>query len=150
MSLQTEFDAIVGHMRKQRAPAFSVGRSCAYRGANGTSCAIGCRIPEELIPDMIGDNGTNVETMFLRHPKVFEALTKAAELDPNSLRTHRFYEGMQAAHDHAQASDFMTDFEGEAAKVAARYCLTYTSEAACPTADIRKYNRARNEDSIDQ
>lgn len=51
MNNQEIFDHVVHHLFKQGGPAIGVEGSypgCAYRGANGTSCAVGCLIKDEF------------------------------------------------------------------------------------------------------
>ena len=56
-TMQQEFDAVVTHLFKQGRPARYSIHEGAYRGPNGTSCAVGCRIPDEMYdPEMEGDN----------------------------------------------------------------------------------------------
>jgi len=51
LSLDTSrkvFDYVVNHMKTQGFPATEEdGLTCAYRGASGTSCAVGCLILDE-------------------------------------------------------------------------------------------------------
>jgi hypothetical protein len=55
-TMQQEFDAVCQHLMTQRVAAVRTdGNGCAYRGANGTSCAVGCRIPDSMYnPDIEG------------------------------------------------------------------------------------------------
>ena len=44
---QEAFDRVARHLLTQRARSMdSAGMACAYRGANGLKCAIGCLIPD--------------------------------------------------------------------------------------------------------
>ena len=50
MTDQELFDKVKAHLLKQNArstDAYSGGTTCAYRGAEGRKCAIGCLIPDE-------------------------------------------------------------------------------------------------------
>ncbi len=47
MTAQEIFDTVVAHLRKQGRKSYD-GRICLYRGPNGTKCAAGCLIPDEL------------------------------------------------------------------------------------------------------
>lgn len=56
---QETFDTIATHLLKQRKKAeitcSNDGTICAYRGSDGTKCAAGCLIPDELYtPDAEG------------------------------------------------------------------------------------------------
>ena len=46
MNRQQTFDTVVAHLRKQGKQATIDGHGCAYRGDNGTKCAVGCLIPD--------------------------------------------------------------------------------------------------------
>ncbi len=50
MTKQETFDIVVNHLRgmteQSRAPV--LGSTCAYRGANGAKCAVGCLIPDAV------------------------------------------------------------------------------------------------------
>lgn len=79
---QQEFDAVVTHLFTQGRPAMANdGDTCMYRGVNGTSCAVGCRIPNDVYtPEMdvrvTGFDGTNVTALLQRFgPALPEELT---------------------------------------------------------------------------
>jgi hypothetical protein len=46
--MQQEFDAVVQHLYKQGRPAKDELGTCYYRSPEGLSCAVGCRIPDEM------------------------------------------------------------------------------------------------------
>lgn len=55
MEKQEIFDRAVSHMRRQGRRAKLASGNCAYRGIDGTKCAVGALIPDELYcPDMEG------------------------------------------------------------------------------------------------
>lgn len=55
MQLREVFDIVRNHLLTQNATSFSVDRQCAYRGAGGLKCAIGCLIPDhDYHPNMEG------------------------------------------------------------------------------------------------
>lgn len=90
-TMQQEFNIIVAHLYKQGKPAKKENDDCAYRGLNGTSCAVGCRIPDEAyVPEMDSTYDQSFEgimTLFSeRLPKEFEEY-------PN------LYALLQAVHD---------------------------------------------------
>ena len=45
---QNVFEIVINHLYKQGKRSIRPGPQCAYRGASGTSCAVGCLIPDEL------------------------------------------------------------------------------------------------------
>lgn len=55
-TMQQEFDAVVMHLYEQGKPAKN-GKTCMYRADDGSSCAVGCRIPDDkYIQNMEGMN----------------------------------------------------------------------------------------------
>jgi hypothetical protein len=46
-TMQQEFDAVVAHLYAQGKRAAVLGR-CKYRSDEGTMCAVGCRIPNNM------------------------------------------------------------------------------------------------------
>lgn len=45
---QEIFDTVAAHLLKQKQRSMWNEEECAYRGANGLKCAIGCLIPDEF------------------------------------------------------------------------------------------------------
>ena len=130
MSLQTEFDTVVSHVRKQRVKS-TTGGDCAYRGLNNTKCAIGCLIPDAAYDK--GMEGKNVYTFRNEYPKVYKLILDNAELQ-DSETIARFYSLMQQAHDHASdasdvddGSEFLRVFERRAQSLARDFGLKYTA-----------------------
>lgn len=57
---QTAFDAAYVHCMEQKVRSVDT-RDCLYRGPNGTKCAVGCLIPDDLYhEDMEGSSGAGV------------------------------------------------------------------------------------------
>jgi hypothetical protein len=55
MTAQEIFDSVVNHLLTQNAQSQNSRGSCRYRGPNGTKCAVGHLIPDEVYhPDMEG------------------------------------------------------------------------------------------------
>ncbi len=60
MDAQQIFDAAVGHLLRQNEKAQIVGhwaKYCGYRGQNGTKCAVGALIPDELYDARFEEQG---------------------------------------------------------------------------------------------
>lgn len=59
-SLQVIFDTVVDHLFTQGRPAKTIlngALTCAYRGDDGTKCAVGCLLDDEQYdPDLEGNN----------------------------------------------------------------------------------------------
>lgn len=47
MNAQEIFDTVIHHLLRQGVPSRR-DSACLYRGPNGTSCAVGCLIPDEM------------------------------------------------------------------------------------------------------
>ncbi len=90
---QEIYDTVVGHLRKQGRPAMVGGSDnvCAYRGADGTSCAVGCLIPDEYYDDKY--EGHNVGQLVKRGYLEFTSDTVSSESLLLLLRK------LQGAHD---------------------------------------------------
>lgn len=46
MTAQEIFNKVATHLATQKVASFQRFRGCLYRGPNGTSCAVGCLIPD--------------------------------------------------------------------------------------------------------
>lgn len=106
---QSLFDTICIHLCTQGKPAYhmvnGVPNGCAYRGTDGTSCAVGCLIPDELYTESIEGAGI--------HAVCFHSVNDANSIDYNidvatlrkitdklGLTEHsKFLASMQTAHD---------------------------------------------------
>ena len=65
MDSQEIFDRVVEHLWNQKVPALNENNTCVYRGPNGTMCAVGCLIPNELYdPEMDEGGGKAVDVLF--------------------------------------------------------------------------------------
>ncbi|MGQ7794513.1 hypothetical protein ACUN0C_19080 [Faunimonas sp. B44] len=53
---QEAFDFVVRHLFKQGERAVAEGGGCLYRGPDGTKCAVGCLIPDELYTPRLEGN----------------------------------------------------------------------------------------------
>lgn len=87
-SNQRDFDAIVTHLRTQGEQATDKKGDCQYRTADGLSCAIGCRIPDDVYHP--GMEGRGVWRLIEYSPRVAELF---AHTDPGMLY------GLQGVHD---------------------------------------------------
>jgi len=66
VNAQQIFDKVALHLITQGCPAFGEEGECAYRGTNGTSCAVGCLIPDQAYD--IHMEGRPVERIIQRFP----------------------------------------------------------------------------------
>lgn len=63
---QQVFDHVVRHLINQGAPAVTHHGACKYRMPNGTSCAVGCLIPEDRYDPRM--EGITIEDLATRYP----------------------------------------------------------------------------------
>ena len=51
MEPQYIIDTVAAHLRKQGVRSHDGRDKCLYRGPNGTKCAVGCLLPDDLITE---------------------------------------------------------------------------------------------------
>ena len=99
MNTQELFDKMCAHLIKQDAPSILLGldKTCAYRGENGTMCAIGCLIDDKFYT-------SNLEGRPIYSEKVRLAVENSIGrvLEDKELK---ILEEMQRAHDYAAVKD---------------------------------------------
>ena len=62
---QSVYDKVCAHLAAQKTRSMNAN-GCAYRGALGRSCAVGCLIPDEIYdPDMDLDKSVGITTLSL-------------------------------------------------------------------------------------
>lgn len=130
-TMQFEFDAVVTHLFTQGKPAVEdniTGRKCVYR-AGELSCAVGCRIPDEVYePGMdvpVGGHGTGVTSLVKFYGKV---------LPPEISEYQSMFTSLQNVHDDASIvkdGKFITaELESWLRSVAEDYKLQYNGPVA--------------------
>lgn len=103
--MQSLFDKSAFHLLTQGKPSMAVSggsEQCKYRGPKGTSCAIGCLIPDELYSPKFETKGWSSFTPFgtlygtkaSRGRRVYELLNP-----DDSLEVNFFLERLQEVHD---------------------------------------------------
>jgi hypothetical protein len=91
--MQETFEKVSRHLFEQGRPSVESG-TCLYRGPNGTKCAIGCLIPDELyVPDM---DGGYVATALLKY---WPSLQSQFDMGWSYETWVRFFTRLQRAHD---------------------------------------------------
>lgn len=104
MTMQQMFDVMVSHMKAQGHKAVSNGR-CAYRGDDGSKCAVGALIKDEYYSE--GIEGLGVGRLALRQGGSWplgKALSQSLGMDILSRgheRTLAMLSDMQDVHDTA-------------------------------------------------
>jgi hypothetical protein len=109
MTAQEIFDRVATHLLKQGRKSISArmdddgGILCAYRGADGTRCAVGCLIPDEHYDAGIEDYRVFAEP-------VANALMAAGVVKEVSLRHHddrfRLLGELQWLHDQRSVEEW--------------------------------------------
>jgi hypothetical protein len=99
---QEIFTKTVQHLRKQGRRAINPDDGgCAYRGSDGTSCAVGCHIAnEDYTPDMESHGLATLIALFGHRPSV------------SALREHlKLFGALQWAHDQGTPGSWEYDFD---------------------------------------
>lgn len=111
---QAVFDHIVRHLARQRrrsasAPAertlMSLKPTCLYRGPEGTMCAVGALIPDELYhPEMEGQSArVLLLSTSAQNRRLVELFEQMIEPGGSRERRIRFFRQLQNAHDDASS-----------------------------------------------
>ena len=110
LSKQEIFDRVAIHLMTQGHPAVNEDGDCRYRGERGTSCAVGCLIPDELYDPEI--EGESIHVL-------------PSELKIYLGRDHLiFLSDLQKAHDNSSRADnFMPWFRESMSEIADEYKL---------------------------
>jgi hypothetical protein len=98
LNLQAIYDRVARHLLRQNRAAMLDGSSdCAYRGAGGTRCAIGCLIKDEFYsPEM--EN----KTIMSDQPIVRRALGKSLGVTTGTItKNATFFEDLRGIHDRS-------------------------------------------------
>lgn len=114
MNLQSIFDNVLNHLRKQNAKSIDLSpdpvSTCLYRSQNGFKCAAGCLIPDEFYhTDMENKNWPLVVEEY-NLPKYLKEET--------AVKLVGF---LQMIHDRKDVNDWEDDFK----KVAVMFDLNY-------------------------
>lgn len=124
---QETFDFVLTKIREQGRPSYSPEEgTCFYRGPNGTKCAVGHLIPDEIYNVfMEGMNPWALRHEFLR------AVPEGSTVEPRAGWTI-FLGELQSAHDSAAKAqqvgdDFLEVFEKNMKHLALENELTYSS-----------------------
>lgn len=101
MSLQSLFDDVANHLLNQSKKSVNDLGDPACRGVDGTMCAVGCLIPDELF-----DPKLNLETstyIFQENPAILKYIIKKYDLDTSEIAalsdTRRLIGGLLKVHD---------------------------------------------------
>lgn len=115
LNKQQVFDKVAAHLLAQKitsSKSHIVGGSCLYRGPNGTKCAVGCLIPDDLYePSMEGKSvpGSGDFDMYLS--TVGKVLTQIVEKD-----TFPLLAALQLLHDTIKPDNWDLELRKSAVK----------------------------------
>lgn len=138
MTGQEIFDSVLAHLRKQgKASVNDVDdmELCQYRGPDGTSCAVGCLIPDELYDPLI-ENVSSIQIMeghlpYGRErdgPKLLPIMARIA--DHLGAEHLPLLSRLQTAHDTYLADNGLLVWEAAMSRIAADFALHYTPVGA--------------------
>ena len=112
MNNQEFFDKTMEHLRKQGVSS-ARGASCLYRGPEGTRCAIGFHIPDDMYN--LRMEGAGVSNLLQNYPELkslFESVTPGLLSEMQTLHDVWLDRGVEC-------------MEGRAKAIASEYVLTY-------------------------
>ena len=132
MTQQEIFDVVLAHLRKQGEAAVDDLDECQYRGPDGTSCAVGCLIPDELYDPLI-ENVSAIQIMEghvpfgreLDGPKLLPIMARITNL--LGTESAALLSRLQYAHDTHLADNGLLIWEAAMAGIAADFALHYAA-----------------------
>lgn len=97
-SKQETFDTVAKHLLTQKKKAWTRGTGCAYRGEDGTKCAVGCLIPDDRYDsDLEGAGLTINRPEGYSHPRAIRLWDLVTELGHNT----DLLSSLQVVHDYS-------------------------------------------------
>jgi hypothetical protein len=117
---QQIFNRVWTHLNKQGDVSYGVG-GCRYRGPGGTSCAVGCLIPDDLYEDWM-------EGLAVSAPEMKPTLYEAGLIRDPFGRTLDLLCALQYAHDTILKSHGLEDWRNEMGMIARKYGIEVPAE----------------------
>ena len=102
MNKQEIFNTVVTHLRQQNCRSVSASGVCLYRGPNGTKCAAGVLIPDELFRE--GYNNLRFDYLIRYKPEIRDLFDDAECL--------RLILDLQTVHDISTPEIWEDKFQG--------------------------------------
>jgi hypothetical protein len=122
---QEFFDKSVRHLFAQKVPSIING-NCKYRGPNGTMCAVGCHIPDDLYKEEFENKSSgSIVDCYVNIHEIFE------HVDIRLIRD------TQIAHDNSaraillfrkKSRNYMERLDSQLRDVAKKYRLTWPED----------------------
>ena len=130
MTEQEIFDTVLTHLREQGEAATTDDGSCRYRGADGTACAVGCLIPDELYDPLIeGLTVVQIVKAAMPAPRQHQAQARApfTRITNHIGAEHlQLLQELQDAHDVYLFDSGMAAWEEGMHRIACAFDLQYT------------------------
>ena len=131
MTAQEIYDTVLAHLRKQGRASRTIAGGCRYRGPDGTACAVGCLIPDELYDHRIeglsvveimgGETHTASPSVRYKFRETLARITRRLGAEHLQL-----LENLQRAHDQLLADGGLARWEREMEDIARHFKLEYT------------------------
>lgn len=101
MELQEIYDKVKAHLLSQGKPAMDVdGRCSVYRAEDGTKCAVGCLIPDELYrPEFEGMTVATARAIWVQKGEETPLMAALLPLGVKDLKNFQLLEKLQFIHD---------------------------------------------------
>ena len=128
MTEQEIFDTVLTHLREQGKAAATDDGGCRYRGPDGTACAVGCLIPDELYDPVI--EGLSVSQIIRAAVYLHDQAQARAPL--TRITNHigaehlQLLQELQDAHDVYLSDSGMAAWEERMHWIARDFYLKYT------------------------
>lgn len=128
MTNQEIFDKVLTHLRVQGRASVEEGVGCMYRGPGGTSCAVGCLIPNYLYDPVIEGLSADCSRtskalgVSIASRDKFLAIMDGLGFNDNQ---RSFLQRLQGAHDLKLAERGIEAWEEKMAEIAFEEGLTY-------------------------
>lgn len=104
---QEIFERAATHLLKQGVKARTGDGCCAYRGAGGTMCAVGCLIPDRAYNS--ANEGAGIDCLLDRHQeraRMLSEMLTASGLDVTDPGTTWLLSELQRLHDRRPTSEW--------------------------------------------
>lgn len=131
MTEQEIFDTVLTHLREQGKASTNRSGGCRYRGEGGTTCAVGCLIPDELYDPLIEGLSVvgiiEIDVPEYRQDQTQELLPILARIKNHIGAEHLpLLCELQDAHDMDLFNSDLAAWEEEMHRIARAFRLKYT------------------------
>lgn len=103
MNTREIFEKVRNHLLEQKCRSLSDGFRCAYRGENGTKCAVGALIDDRFYDLYLEENS-------IKDPRVLVAVEQSIGREL-SFREQQMLHDLQNLHDNYSVTDWESDLK---------------------------------------